>query len=209
MFCGRGILTAQESEIFINDSGLELRWLKPYFVRRDDNSSAYPVSPDVPGGTGRCSSNWNGYIATMRLHADHRLELVQFDFPYHENTPTQICNAFFTGDFSITFRPFFHGPNTTIPFRDGRVIPDQDEWGIDDQLLDGVVSRVLRKPNTNEPYGLIVDIWFPAFAPRSLLPEIVRGDLDTLVGKSVKCSLFDIDEKRRSVIVKLERVVEP
>ena len=142
-FCGRGILTAQESEIFINDSGLELRWLKPYFVRRDDNSSAYPVSPDVPGGTGRCSSNWNGYIATMRLHADHRLELVQFDFPYHENTPTQICNAFFTGDFSITFRPFFHGPNTTIPFRDGRVIPDQDEWEIDDQLLDGVVSLSL------------------------------------------------------------------
>ena len=199
-------LTAQQSEILINDSDVDLGWLKPYFVRREGKTDAFPVSPVLPESSTRCSMNWNGYVATMRLHSDYRLELEHFDFPFAANSPSQACNVYFDGDFSITFRPFFSGLNTTVPFRDGRIVPNRNEWQIDDQTMDGVVSSVIRKRDTNKPIGLHVDIWGLAFAPRSLVPEQFRDDLDSIVGRSVRCTIAQIDDERGNVIIQIEEV---
>jgi hypothetical protein len=199
-------LTAQQSENLINDSDVDIGWLKPYFVRRADNTDAYPVAPILPDSSPRCSANWNGYVATMRLHADYRLELEQFDFPFAGDIAPQTCNAFFGGDFSITFRPFFFAPNTRVPFRDGRIVRDRAEWTIDDQTMDGVVSSVIRNRDTNKPIGLHIDIWGRVFAPRSLVPEKYRDDLDAIVGRSVRCTITQIDDERGNVIVQIEQV---
>ena len=79
---------------------------------------------------------------------------------------------------------------------------------MDDPLLDGVVSRVSREHDTNESYGVLVDIRFTEFAPKSLVPKSIREDLESLVGKAVKCSVFSIDEERGTVILKIESVVD-
>jgi hypothetical protein len=199
-------LTAQHSNILVNDSDVELGWLKPFFVRRVDKCDAFPISPVLPETSSRCSALWRGYVANMRLHSDYRLELVHFDFPFSGGSPPQRCNAFFTGDFSITFRPFFFGPNTVVPFRDGRIVLDCTEWQIDDQTLEGVVSSVIRNRNTNKPIGLQIDIWGSAFAPKSLVPEDFRDDLDAIVGRTVLCTIAQIDDNRGTIIVQINRL---
>ncbi len=194
--------------MLINESDVELGWLKPYFVRRDDNTDAFPVSPRVPDSP-RCSALWRGYVANMRLHFDYRLKLEHFDFPLPGGRSSQICNAFFDGDFSITFRPFFFGPNTVVPFRDGRIVQHVDEWQIDDQTMDGVVSSVVHDRHTNKPIGVRVEIGGLAFAPRSLVPVGFRGKLNTIVGRSVACTIAEIDEEERGkFVVQIERFAD-
>ena len=189
----------------MNDSDVDLNWLRPYFVSK----SSYPVQPELPENPRFCTGNWNGYIANLRLHADYRLELEQFEFPYFDDMAPQVCNAFFSGDFSVTFRPFFGGPRTEIPFRDGRIVQDREEWEIDDQTLDGWVDRVHQRSGSDKPYGLRVTVSdYPCFAPRSLVPTQWREDLDSLVGKSVKASILLIDEERGTVVLQIESVVE-
>jgi len=144
----------------------------------------------------------------MRLHADYRLQLEHFDFPFADTAPAQICNAFFVGDFSITFRPFFFGPNTHIPFRDGCIVPNRDEWQIDDQTMDGVVSSVMLNPHTKKPIGLRIDIKGLAFAPKSLIPNQYWGDLDAFVGRPVRCTIAEIDDELGSIILQVESIGE-
>ena len=199
-------MTAQSSEILINDSDVDLGGLEPYFVRREDRTKAYPVLPIVPESSTRCSMNWNGYVATMRLHSDYRLELEHFDFPFADDSPTQMCNAYFVGDFSITFRPFFFGPNTTIPFRAGRIVPERDAWQIDDQSLDGVVLSIARSPDTNQPIGLLLDVGSTGFAPLTLIPETYRNNLDAMVGRRALSTINKIDYERGYVVVQIERI---
>jgi hypothetical protein len=201
-------LTAQQSEILINDSDVDFGWLKPYFVRREDKTDAFPVPPILPESSPRCSALWRGYVANMRLHSDYRLELERFDFPFVGNVPSQTCNMYFTGDFSITFRPFFFGPNTVVPFRDGCIVPNPIEWQIDDQTMEGVVSSVIRDRHTNKPIGLHVDIWGLAFAPKSLVPDDFRDDLDAIVGRAVFCTIAQIDDERGTIVVKIDRIAD-
>ncbi|MEM7557939.1 MAG: hypothetical protein AAF394_02325 [Planctomycetota bacterium] len=197
-------MTAQDPEKLVNDSDVDLTWLKPFFVSK----SSYPVQPKLPENPRFCTANWNGYIAILRLHADYRLELEQFEFPYFDDMAPQVCNAFFSGDFSITFRPFFGGPRTKIPFRDGRIVQDREEWEIDGQTVDAWVDRVLRRSGSDKPYGLRVTVSdFSCFAPRSIVPTQWREDLDSLVGKSVKASILLIDEERGTVVLEIEDVL--
>jgi hypothetical protein len=201
-------MTVQQSNILINESNVDLGWLDPYFVRHDDNTDAFPVSPNLPESSVRCSALWRGYIATMRLHADYRLELEYFDFPFAGDAPLQTCNSYFTGDFSITFRPFFFGPNTIVPFRDGAIVRDRSEWHIDDQTLEGVVKSVAYDPHTKKPLGLHLDISRPAFAPQSLVPVDFRDDLHTIVGRTVSCQIAQGDDEGGCIIVQIDRVAE-
>ena len=202
-------MTAQIPEILVNDSDVDLKWLRPYDVSR----SSYPVPPEVPDNSIRCSANWNEYIAELRLHADYRLELEQFEFPFADDAGPQICNAFFRGDFSITFRPFFAGPRTTIPFRDGRIVQDREQWEIDDQRLHCYVVGILQSPDARQPEGLRVEVCclfsvVECFAPVDLVPPQLREDLDALVGKMVTSSIKMFDEERGTVVLQIESVVE-
>ncbi len=140
----------------------------------------------------------------MHLHSDYRLELKHFDFPYADNAPPQICSAFFMGDFAITFRPFFFGPSTVVPFRDGRIVPDRSQWHIDNQTLEGVVSSVVRHRETHKPLGLRVDIWLLAFAPKALLPQEWHDRLDEMVGRSVLCTVNHIDDQQGTIMVEIQ-----
>ena len=199
-------MTAQRSDILINDSEVDLGWLAPYFVRRSDRSDAFPVRVALPESNLTCSSLWRGYVATMRLHADGRLELEKYEFPLAaEGTPPQICHTYFNGDFSVILRPFFYGPNTRIPFRDGRIARNPSEWEIENQTISGVVTSVARGRNTGKPIGLFVHVSCTAFAPRSLVPADRRDDLDALVGRTVRCSFHEIHEQH-GIILQIEEI---
>ncbi|WP_425396840.1 hypothetical protein [Aeoliella sp.] len=200
-------MTAQHSDILINDSDVELSFLRPYFVcsasGEGGDASAFPVKPIIPESNFLSTNLWRGYVATMRLHRDGRLELVKYDYPYAvEGTPPQLCNALFTGDFSITFRPFFYGPDTTIPFLNGYIVRDREKWQVDDQTLSGVVESVFSDRTTNEPHGLLVDIAGRSFVPRSQIPLEFRDRLDDLIGQTLRFSILAI--KKGNFILKVE-----
>ena len=202
-------MTAQDPEKLVSDSDVDLTWLRPY----DVSESSYPVQPELPVNPRFCSANWNGYIANLRLHEDYRLELEHFEFPFADDAGPQICNAFFRGDFSITFRPFFAGPRTTIPFRDGRIVQNREQWEIDDQRLHCYVVGIMQSPGTRQPEGLRVEVCclfsvVECFAPVHLVPPQVRGDLDALVGKMVTSSIKMLDEERGTLILEIESVLE-
>ncbi len=143
----------------------------------------------------------------MRLHADGRLALERFEFPFAERgTPSQECNAYFVGEFAITLRPFFFGPNTFMPFVDGKVIVDRSNWEIEEQIISGVISYVLQSRFTKKPIGLMIDFYGNGFVPLSLVPEADKRDLDSLVGRPVECSIYGVDDERDCFILKIERI---
>ena len=201
-----GSVTAQQSDILINEhprvdlGGLHLYYLRRGDIDGDDERLALPVTPDMPEGSRNCSSLFRGYIATFRLEVDGKLRVVSYEFPYApEGTPNQaVSDGVVTGEFWMVMRPFFSGPNTNVPFRDGQIVEDRSEWHIEDQTLNGHVTRRFKDS------GLIVDVGElgPCFMPRSLLPEEWRGDLDALIGRAVGCEIFQIDEKRHCIIIR-------
>lgn len=204
-------MTHQSPNILTNESDIELGWLRSWSAVRADGSDAFPVAPKLPDSpafrTRRTSLCVRGYIANMRLHADYRLELEHFDFPNADDIPSQTCNQFFTGDFSISFRPCYDGPSTVVPFRDGRIVHSQDEWHIDDQTVEAVVLSVFYKRHTKEPLGLFVDLSFGAYVPRCLVPREFREDLESLVGRSVSCTIKLVDHDRAGqVVLQIHRV---
>jgi len=207
-------LAHQKHDILINESDIELGWLKSWSAVRADGSDAFPVAPKLPDSYARLIGYGSdvcrrGYIANLRLHADYRLELEHFDFPKPKDFPAQACNQFFDGDFSITFKPFYDGPSTVIPFRSGRIEPDQNHWQIDDQTVEGVVHSIFHKRHAKEPLGLMVDLSFGAFVPRTLVPREFRKDLRSLVGRTVLCTIKLVDDNRAGqVVLQIDRVCD-
>lgn len=188
-------MTDQRPERFLNaNERVDLSCLELYFVSAD-----LPIEPCPPDDHLSSTGLYRGYVATWRLNDDGTLELLRFEFPNYieprvvvqEVAPTKI-----QGDFPITFRPFFHGPNTEIPFRNGHVIEDRANWSIEDQRLTAQVTESLGEA------GLVArTIGGVGFIPRTFLssPDV---DLDSLVGKRVQCLIHDRDEERRSFIYK-------
>lgn len=198
-------MTAQRSDILVNDSDIEFGCLQPYFVQRPDRSNAFPVPVVLPESNRMCSALWRGYVATMRLHPDGRLELEEYAFPFAApGTPPQRCNALFEGNFAITLRPFFFGPSTEVPFHRGRIASDPDEWTVDDRAMAGVVASLVLDEHTSKPLGLFVDIMCPAFVPLAFVPAEHRTSLETLVGQSVQCRY--VDQKNNVIVVRVEKV---
>lgn len=84
----------------------------------------------------------------------------------------------------------------------GQLFGDEPSFELEEgQRLPGLVSRVWKRDNT--VLGLMVNIRFrlPAFMPRSQIPVDLRGDLDSLVDRSVECLVLKIDEEHRYVVV--------
>jgi hypothetical protein len=203
-------VTAQEPEKLINEHTVDFGWLKLYFLHCPGGEfDCFPKPPSPPDSTMSRTSLWRGYIATFRLCADGRLELVGYEYPTepYRNFHFEPVNDFLTGDFSLIFRPFFFGPSTRVPFRNGVIVEDRSRWEIDDQTIHGFVTHVFRSRDTDERKGLLVDIGFTAFLPRFLVPEELRHDLDSLVHRSVDCVIDRMAD--RSVILKALKFGEP
>ena len=193
------LVTAQMAERFINEyPRLDVSLLRLYFV-----SAELPVEPNPPDDVLRCTALWRGYVGTWRLNFDGTLDLLKFTFPHFEDDKTttqEFDPATATGTFHLTFRPFFNGPNTEIPFIDGHVIEDESQWRIDDQTIDAEAFKSL------DQSGLIVRTFGgTAFLPRSLLLEPTT-DLATMVGLRFRCEIYDRDDDRGTLIL---REIEP
>lgn len=213
-------MTAQILDCLINESDVDLKGQQVLWVCRPDDSSNdwsfFPVTPEFSFNdrmrmiVGEVAA-WDclrGYVATFRLHADDRLELVQYEFRYaDEGTPLQICNAFFEGDFQVALCPFFWGPKTVIPFRDGKIVRDRNQWEIEDQILTGVVSRTFQAIGSDETTGWLVNIEGGgiAFAPSEASAPELRPDPEALVGQHVECLLLIVDQVRNNMLVRIER----
>lgn len=74
--------------------------------------------------------------------------------------------------------------------------------------MEGVISSVIRDRHTHKPIGLHVDIWGSAFAPKSLVPDEFRDDLDAIVGRAVFCTIAQIDDERGTIFVQIERFAD-
>lgn len=190
-------MTAQMPENFINEHPrIDVSHLKLYFV-----SAELPAKPNPPENYTLSTDLWRRYVATWRLNFDGTLELLQFEFPDFPDDDTVVQKLepqTVAGDFTLTFRPFFHGPNTEIPFVDGRVIEDRSKWEMDDQTIDVEVSKAL------DGSGLVVRTlwgWAIGFLPKSLLLD-PSTKLTELVGQELKCEVFRQDEDRGTFIVK-------
>ncbi len=186
-------------EQFVNEHPrVDVSPLKLYFV-----SAELPVEPSPPVDALRCTALWRGYIGTWRLNADGTLNLLKYTFPHfddEESTIQEFAPKAVRGDFELTFRPFFHGPSTDIPFVDGRVIEDKTNWKIEDQTIEAEAYNFLGES------GLVVrTLGGTAFIPRSLLLE-PTSKLETMVGKRFHCEVFDRNEDRGGLIL---REIEP
>ena len=172
--------------------------LRLYFVSAD-----LPVTPIPPENAMRSTALWRGYVGTWRLNVDGTLDLLKFTFPHFEDKKTatqEFAPASTTGDFQLTFRPFFHGPNTEIPLVGGRVIENESQWKIEDQTIEAEAYKSL------DQSGLIVRTFGgTAFIPRSLLLE-PAAKLETMVGQRFHCEIHARDDDRGTIIL---REVEP
>ena len=123
----------------------------------------------------------------------------RFTFPHFEDQKTthqEFGPASTAGDFRLTFRPFFNGPSTEIPFVDGCVVRDKSKWKIDDQTIDAEAFESL------DQSGLIVrTLGGSAFIPRSLLLA-PAGNLETMVGRRFQCQIHDRDDDRGAFILR-------
>ena len=66
--------------------------------------------------------------------------------------------------------------------------------------VEGQVQRVLRRAEDDVAFGLLVDVGYPAFVPRSLVPADRREDLDALVGQWMQGAIFRPQEDRPPVV---------
>ncbi len=81
-----------------------------------------------------CSSLWNGYIDRFILNADGTLDhigyafLVGFNDDASDRYKLQDGAERVTGDFYLEFRHNFYGDHVYVPFRDGVIVANRDEW---------------------------------------------------------------------------------
>lgn len=190
-------MTAQMAEQFINNHPrVDVSWLKLYFV-----SAELPVEPAPPESALRSTALWRGYIGTWRLNADGSLELLRFTFPHfidEGSTTQEFAPKAAKGDFRLTFRPFFHGPNTEIPFVEGRVVEDKCQWNIEDEVLAAEAYEAQQES------GLCVRIWGGVgFVPRDLLLE-PASKLEEMVGRRLHCKVVGFDDRGTLILREVE-----
>ena len=154
-------------------------------------SCELPVQPDRPDNKPFVTSAlWRNYIGTWKLHADGRLELIEFEFPRvngDESSFQQVNDGFVVGNFTINLRPFFYGPHTVVPFVDGVIVENRARWEIDETIHAVVLEH--------KPFGLICDY---GFIPRSFL----KSENVYTKGDTVACSAFKLDREHRQLVLK-------
>lgn len=108
------------------------------------------------------------------------------------------------------FRPFFGGPRTDVPFRNGTLVVDRDQWEIEDQAFDGTLRKLFRD-RLDRVRGVHVDCCdlCGVFMPASLIPANLFENIESHLGKTVDCLIERFDEQRRCVVVKPRTACDP
>lgn len=89
------------------------------------------------------SACWDGYAGQYQLSAEGRLILTKFYYFLPDGLGES--DAFLEelyGDFYLEFRTHFEGEQLYVPFADGKVIDDQEQWvEIKRTYVDSKISR--------------------------------------------------------------------
>jgi hypothetical protein len=196
-------VTVQDPERLINEHPrLDFGDRSLYYVC----GTELPVLPRISQDARPSSSLWRGYIATFRLTADGRLELIRYEYPYSDISAHDVEQGFLTGNFSLVLRHLFSGPSIQVPFRDGYVVEDRSQWKIDNQELVVNVREVYNDA------GLVVDFMYfygHGWIPRSLVPSEYAGDLPALVGRSVIVEIVRHLPEQRNILLRMTQLAAP
>lgn len=207
-------MTAQASDKLINRHSLDLGQLAPFGFRCEGKYSdrCLPVQPNpaLRADWTMLTSLLRGYIATLLLRTDGQLELVQFEYPSDsDHFMVDPINELFSGDFELCLAHFFGGPETLLPFRNGQVVTDRNEWEVENQTVEILLKSVLRD-ESGEVRGVRVDSncgagWLPA----ALIPQCILGEIDEHLGRVIDSTIERIIEAKRVVcfspVIKLDR----
>ena len=75
------------------------------------------------------SACWDGYTGSYQLSAEGRLILTQFYYFLPDGLgESDALLEELQGDFYLEFRTHFEGDQLYVPFTDGKVIDDQEQW---------------------------------------------------------------------------------
>ena len=98
-----------------------------------DWESAKVFEPRLPAEEPvvECTALWRGHVRHYTLHADGRLELRRYSYPFSDEDDREMSETL-EGDFWLVFRPYFFGPDTRVPFVDGSVVLDKEKWHVEE-----------------------------------------------------------------------------
>ena len=81
-----------------------------------------------------CSANWKGYTEEYRLTKEGTLVLERYSYRgSFDNLPPTPANETLRGNFFMVMKPDFRGLRTYVPFRDGVIVEDANEWVREDK----------------------------------------------------------------------------
>ena len=132
-------MTTQVSDELINEyQEIDFGDLRPYGVAVGDIQSnygrgnPYPFKNSPSPSEERISFLWRGYISTYRLSSDGQLILEKYVYPdLGEKRKPDIVNEIIVRDFFLIMKTEFSGNRTYVPFREGLVISNSEEWIIE------------------------------------------------------------------------------
>jgi hypothetical protein len=102
---------------------------------------AFATAPSPPGNV-MCTGLWRGYVATFVLQEDGRLRLTAFEYLADlSDWQKQDVDELLVGDFRMVLAPEFFGRRTYVPFRDGAIVEDREEWFTEDPFEVGAQNR--------------------------------------------------------------------
>ena len=191
-------MTAQASDRLVNEHpDVDLDGLLLYRV-----SAGLPEPPKI--NSSAASSNlWRGYIATFRLNSNGTFELLNYEIPSRDggHIIQQVDCGFYFGDFTITLRPFFTGPNTVIPFVSGEIVRDRSRWKIDETPIHGWQLRKFKDAG----YTIETNAG-KSFIPNSLVPRELISQLESGHDGTAACEIYRFDAERNYFILRLLRL---
>lgn len=81
-----------------------------------------------PSNHAVCSKLWRGYLAYYRLTPEGQLLLERYEYPFDHSQPADEVSEMLEGDFWLVMKESFYGTCTYVPFVDGRIQADRQQW---------------------------------------------------------------------------------
>lgn len=134
-------MTTQVSDQLINNYiEIDFGDLHPYGVAVGNVQSnngwgiPYPFKNVPSPSEERVSFLWRGYISVYQLNSDGQLILEKYEYPnLGGKREPDLVNEILDGDFYLIMKTEFRGVRTYIPFRGGRIVPNPDEWIVENE----------------------------------------------------------------------------
>jgi hypothetical protein len=129
------IVTAQSSEGFVSyHPGFEPGCWRLFGIVQGEPSkenngwgTRKRITKFVPrAAKSRLTSNWKGFTQFYALQAT--AECILLSIRYDDDGTTQQINETLQGDFFLCFKSDFFGPRLYVPFQDGKLVLERDEW---------------------------------------------------------------------------------